>query len=162
MNEDQIYISSKIWFKNNNFIILAGQPPNGSDHIPVIEIKESSNIDKGSRGSYKPDLVVQKNNSIIVVECKPRFDKNDQEKLSNIIYSEDRKKELFKELVQRKLINKDKEQLNYNNFISNLRYCMSFSGENNKLDKICYLKIFDDNGNAELIQPKETLYSMTI
>ncbi len=162
MNEDQIYISSKIWFKKNNFIILAGQPPNGSDHIPVIEIKESSNIDKGSRGSYKPDLVVQKNNSIIVVECKPRFDKNDQEKLSNIIYSEDRKKELFKELVQRKLINKDKEQLNYNNFISNLRYCMSFSGENNKLDKISYLKIFDDNGNAELIQPNETLYSITI
>tara|TARA_B100001121_G_scaffold303499_1_gene317535 strand:- start:498 stop:986 length:489 start_codon:yes stop_codon:yes gene_type:complete len=162
MNEDQIYISSKKWFKKNNFLILAGQPPNGSDHIPVIEIKESLNIDKGSKGSYKPDLVIQKNNSIVIVECKPIFDKNDHNKLSNVINSDDRKKVFFNELVQRKLINKSIQNISYDDFATNLRYCMSFSGKGKNSDKIAFLNIFDGNGNAELIQPKDIFYNIVI
>ena len=53
MNEDQIYLSTKSWFRKNGYLVLAGQPPSGSDSIPVVEIKDFSNLYKGSKGSYK-------------------------------------------------------------------------------------------------------------
>ena len=40
MNEDQIYLSTKSWFRKNGYLVLAGQPPSGSDSIPVVEIKD--------------------------------------------------------------------------------------------------------------------------
>ena len=39
MREDEIYVATKNWFQKKGFIALAGQPPNGCDNIPVIEIK---------------------------------------------------------------------------------------------------------------------------
>ena len=91
MNEDQIYLSTKSWFRKNGYLVLAGQPPSGSDSIPVVEIKDFSNLYKGSKGSYKPDLIAKKNDSIVIIECKPKFDLGDKNKLLNII-NEDKKK----------------------------------------------------------------------
>ena len=162
MNEDQIYISTKLWFKKNNYIILAGQPPSGSDTIPVVEIKDKSNQDKGSKGSYKPDLIVKKNNSIAILECKPKFDMGDKKKLLDIIDDDQRKKELFIELTQRKLINKNIQELNYNDFLINIRFCMSFNGDYESLEKISILNIFNEIGDAELIQPKNNNYNLFI
>jgi len=162
MNEDQIYISTKLWFKKNKYIVLAGQPPGGSDTIPVIEIKDVLNQDKGSKGSYKPDLIAKKNSSIVILECKPKFDLGDKNKLLNIINEDRRKKELYLELTQRKLINKNTLELNYNDFLLNIRYCMSFNGHYTLLDKISILNIFDENGGAKLIQPKNKIYNLFV
>lgn len=153
MNEEQIYIFSKIWFKKNDFIVLGGQPPSGSDSIPVIEIKNINNLQKGSKGSYKPDLVLQNKNNIIIVECKPFFSKSDNEKLNNIIFDDSRKELFFIELKQKKLFKFGLEN-DLNKFIQSLRYCQSFFGDYIEQEKIALLKILDDKGNSELIQPK--------
>ena len=84
MDEDIVYILSKKWFLEKNFIILGGQPPNGSDNIPVIEIKDSFVKEKGSKGSYKPDLVCANSKFIILIECKPVYSFSDKEKLLSI------------------------------------------------------------------------------
>ena len=164
MNEDQIYISTKLWFKKNNYIIIGGQPPSGSDTIPVVEIKDKSNQDKGSKGSYKPDLIVKKDNSIVILECKPKFDIGDKKKLLDISDNDQRKKELFIELTQRKLINKDKiiEEIDYSDFLKNIRYCMSFKGGYEMLEKIAILNIFNEDGDAKLVQPKINKYNIPI
>ena len=46
MNEEEVYIGTKNWFNKNGFIPIAGQPPNGSDSIPKIEIKNSFHKEK--------------------------------------------------------------------------------------------------------------------
>lgn len=153
MNEEQIYIFSKNWFKKNNFIILGGQPPSGSDNIPVIEIKNIYNLKKGSEGSYKPDLILQNKNNIIIAECKPYFNKDDNKKLNSIILDDERKKTFFIELKQKKLFKFGLEN-DLNKFLLNLRYCQCFSGDHIEQEKIIFLKILNKEGNAELIQPK--------
>ena len=59
LNEEEVYNGSKQWLIDNGFAVLAGQPARGVDHLPVIEIKESTG-EKGSKFSYKPDLVAYK------------------------------------------------------------------------------------------------------
>ena len=162
MNEDQIYLSTKSWFRKNGYLVLAGQPPSGSDSIPVVEIKDFSNLYKGSKGSYKPDLIAKKNDSIVIIECKPKFDLGDKNKLLNIINEDKRKEKLYMELNQRKLINKNLQELNYNNFLINIRYCMSFSGNYELLDKISILNILDENDNCKLIQSNNHMYHLLI
>ena len=101
MREDQVYFHTKKWFTENDYILIGGQPPNGSDRIPVIEIKTSANTEKGSKAVYKPDLLVATNTVFIVIECKPLFSLTDIEKLTEVATSLDRQRMLFSELLQR-------------------------------------------------------------
>ena len=87
LTEEEVYNGAKIWLKKNAFFILAGQPARGVDHLPVIEIKNSTG-DKGSKFSYKPDLVAYKNNIFYIIECKPEYDAEDNMKINDILLSE--------------------------------------------------------------------------
>lgn len=40
MSEDEIYVYTKEWLIDKGYKILGGQPPNGSDDFPVVEIKK--------------------------------------------------------------------------------------------------------------------------
>ena len=66
------------------------------------------------------------------------------------------------ELNQRKLINKNLQELNYNKFLINIRYCMSFSGNYELLDKISILNILDENDNCKLINKKSYVSSINL
>ena len=142
MNEDQIYYLTKKWFINKGFLPLAGQPPNGCDHIPTIEIKDSKNLSKGSKGSYKPDIVFGKEDFLIIVECKPKFSKLDLNKLLEIDGNFDRKKMLHTELCSRGLFDDARLKHNFLDLettIQKLRYCLSFSGPVQKQEKVASL-----------------------
>lgn len=65
--EKSVYNGTKNWLLNNGFSILAGQPPRGVDHLPVIEIKNPTG-EKGSRDAYKPDLVAYKDEMFFIIE----------------------------------------------------------------------------------------------
>lgn len=105
-SEEEVYQGTKRFFKNNNFLVLAGQPPRGVDHLPVIEIKDESFLQKGSKNSYKPDLLTYKDNLFYIVECKPTFDSNDYVKLKSILESTSRLNMLYDELKQRNILTK--------------------------------------------------------
>ena len=103
MREDEIYILTKSFLMKSGWKIIGGQPPKGTDKYPVIEIKSAANSDKGSLGSFKPDLVATKDSWLLLCECKPGLDLNDVYKLREILLSPSRIAQLYAELKQRNL-----------------------------------------------------------
>ena len=73
LSEEEVYNGAKRILTKNNYVLLAGQPPRGVDHLPVVEIKSGTNKEKGSKDSFKPDLVAYKDNILLIIECKPNF-----------------------------------------------------------------------------------------
>jgi len=156
MREDEIYIATKKWFKSYHFEIIGGQPPNGSDNIPVIEIKDRFIKEKGSKGAYKPDLIVINENCLVIVECKPTDSKTDEEKLLKVMNSEIRKKLLFDELMKRGMVEKYKDIKYFNSyeaFKDKLRYCLSHNGSVRKMNYVSCLNIENIDGEGKIFEP---------
>mgnify|MGYP001174585097 CR=1 FL=1 len=144
MREDEVYFYTKEWFKSKGFNIIAGQPPKGSDNIPVLEIKDSSYSDKGSKGSFKPDLITINSQNIVIIECKPKFDNNDKEKLESILFNEDRKLLLYEQLNQRNLLIKssyDQYYPTFKKFNNKIKFCLSNSSSNMNYEYLSTLQV---------------------
>lgn len=101
--ETQIYIRVKKHLLNTGWEVIAGQPPSGSDHLPVIEIKDHLVTEKGSLGAFKPDLVAWKANVLLIIELKPLFEYSDVKKLNATLESPERQKALWEEISTRNL-----------------------------------------------------------
>ena len=131
MTEEEVYQGSKHYLLNNGFILLAGQPPRGVDHLPVIEIKEN-NAEKGSKFAYKPDQVAYKDGYFIIIECKPSFDYDDYLKLKSVINSPIRVRNFYTELQQYHLLEKAGFTESFDFFCSHLKISLAYSGEQNR------------------------------
>jgi len=164
MREDEVYVGTKVWFKNIGFIPLAGQPPNGCDNIPTIEIKEINNREKGSKGSFKPDLVFGNSNYLVLVECKPLDDRLDEIKLLEVLSNKDRQRLLYDEIVQRGIFKRKKLEEHFpdfDTFSSKLRVCLSHGGEPRLMEKVMTLKLDSMNGEGTLTPPTNQDYSIS-
>jgi len=164
MKEDEVYIATKKWFIKKKFIPIAGQPPNGCDNIPSIEIKDPYNKNKGSKGSYKPDLVFVNSDYLILVECKPNDNLNDEIKLIEIDLDDERKKLLYLEILNRQLFQKKKLEvafLDLNTMKKKLRYCLAHNGKARKMEKVFSLIITSHEGDGQIIQPLNLFYSIS-
>ncbi len=153
MREDEVYVATKNWFIANKFIALAGQPPNGCDNIPTIEIKKNTNVSKGSFGSFKPDLIFANQNYFILVECKPRDDLKDEQKLLEVDADISRKKLLYFEITQRGILVRRKLDLffpTFEIFEKKLRYCLAHSEDSRLMSKLSTLSLRDLSGNGIL------------
>ncbi len=104
MREGQIYEATKAHLLGGGWRVVGGQPPNGTDKTPVIEIKRPGPPAKGSAGSYKPDLVAIKANCILILEIKPRFSPSDVRKVREVLANPGRIACLRHELEQRRII----------------------------------------------------------
>jgi hypothetical protein len=144
-SESEIYLEAKNCLKLQKWTILGGQPPKGSDHLPIIEIKMEVGRKRGSEDAFKPDLVCIKNSRILIVELKPRYDIGDHEKLMSFLDSQERIRNLMSELYLRKLIHES--QALENQFLIN--GCLGFSGNSPAIDPLWRLKV-EENG-SELI-----------
>lgn len=164
MREDEVYVGTKIWFKKNGFTPLAGQPPNGCDNIPTIEIKDIKNLDKGSKGAFKPDLVFGNPSYLVLVECKPLDDKLDEIKLLEVLSNKNRQRLLYDEIVQRGIFNRRRLNeyfSNFEKFSSKLRVCLSHGGEPRLMEKVMTLKLDSMNGDGRLISSSNPNYSIS-
>lgn len=85
LNETVIYILMKEWLQKNYWKVLGGQPPGGTNDIPLIELKDPSYIRKGSRGSKKIDLVAYKKGYFMLLELKPKPSNSDVRKLNEVV-----------------------------------------------------------------------------
>ena len=61
------YLSKLEW------TIVAGDPPHGTDHIPVFEMHDSDYVGKGSKGSKKIDLLAYKKKYFLLIELKGKY-----------------------------------------------------------------------------------------
>lgn len=144
---------SKDWFLSRNFKILGGQPPNGTDRFPVIEIKSGENPEKGSRTSYKPDLVIAAHDVLLVVECKPQFSYSDVAKLRDVFKSEMRRRYLVNEIRQRRSLERHKHklaQLSDELLTLRIRCCVAYCGNRNLVDDIYSLVFKTKSSNGTL------------
>jgi hypothetical protein len=109
LSEGYVYQVIKKYLHEEGWSILGGQPPGGTDHIPVIEIKDPEHLGKGSKGSYKPDLVTfnKKLNRIELIELKPGYSRSDQLKLEEILANPLRLLSFRDELISRKIFSLD-------------------------------------------------------
>lgn len=151
LSEEEVYIGTKNFLINNNFTILGGQPPRGTDTLPVIEIKSKVNTDKGSKLSYKPDLLAFKNSLFYIIECKPKYCQSDVEKIESVLESEDRIECLYNELKQRNILNNINYKLSINEFKISLKGVVSYSGNIVMNDKVSHIIVKDFLGNANFI-----------
>ena len=71
-SESFIYVETKKLLMELGWTLIAGEPSGGSDHLPRIEIRDPNMNDKGSRGSYKVDIISVKNKSLLLTEAKVR------------------------------------------------------------------------------------------
>ncbi|MBS1796784.1 MAG: hypothetical protein JSS81_23340 [Acidobacteria bacterium] len=153
LEEDEIYIGSKIILQKNGWELLAGQPPNGCDHIPVVEIKSATNTEKGSKLSYKPDLIAHKFGIFLLVECKPVYCETDALKLRDILTDPSRKLMLFNELEQRKIFLRHKIVTNLDTFVSGLNGALAYSGIDYFQKDLFTIKVSNIYGDGSIIQP---------
>lgn len=103
MREDLVYVEAKSALKARGWSVIAGQPPRGTDHLPVVEIKDPDRAGKGSGGAYKPDLIVFDGSWLLLGECKSHFDLGDLAKLESVLSSTTRQQALREELRLRNL-----------------------------------------------------------
>lgn len=104
ISETRVYVLVKQYLIRTYWSVLAGQPPSGTDHLPVVEIKDSSLSGNGSKGSFKPDLIAWKEEKLLFVELKPIFSIGDQIKVEGVLNSPERIDSLWEELIQRNLL----------------------------------------------------------
>ncbi|VVB57469.1 Uncharacterised protein [uncultured archaeon] len=95
LNEPEIYVRCKEILRKNGWMLLGGEPPDGTDDIPRIELRDPSNQGIGSKGSRKVDLIGYKQNKILLLELKDHFSAADVSKLDSIV-SEERWRQALK------------------------------------------------------------------
>lgn len=99
-----MYVRAKAILADRAWVVVAGQPPRGTNHLPVVEVKDPLRESKGSGGAYKPDLIAWHSGWFLLVECKPGLDANDAAKLGAILGSRPRLAELWAELESRRIL----------------------------------------------------------
>lgn len=132
-SEGYVYQVIKKHLHEQGWLILGGQPPGGTDHLPVIEIKDPEHLSKGSKGSYKPDLVTFNSELCVIelIELKPGFSRSDQLKLEGILADPGRLLALRDELISRKIFSQD------DSFLANLtiRGALGYAGQTPRQQK---------------------------
>ena len=101
--ETQIFIVVRKYLLQNDWLIIGGQPPSGTDYLPVIEIRDPNFKGKGSKGSFKPDLIAWNDSKLFIIELKPLFNNSDREKLNSVLNSSERVNSLWDSLTERNI-----------------------------------------------------------
>jgi hypothetical protein len=103
LEETEIYVRMKGWLHNNHWKIIGGEPPGGTNDIPVIELKNPLYLKKGSKGSKKIDLIAFKQGYFLFLELKPVFSYQDIKKLNEVCGEKKWRISFMKALVERKI-----------------------------------------------------------
>jgi len=135
VDENRVYQLSKEYLLERNWLILGGEPPGGTDHLPVIEIKDPTYLGKGSKGSKKIDLIGFKNEFFLLLELKEQFSKTDIEKLNEIVESKKWRKAFINALEDKKIIAKNKLEISTSQYIDSRDFLIKSLGFNDS-DKV--------------------------
>jgi hypothetical protein len=153
MREDGVYLATKRFLKANGWLMLAGQPPNGCDHLPVVEIKAPNRTEKGSKGTYKPDLIAYRKGVLLLVECKPVHDEGDAQKLRGILMDSSRCQELITELVQRNILNRHQIKVAIDELQSGIRGALAHAGSVLPMVDLVVISLDDRTGCGRFYPP---------
>jgi len=85
LSESEIYVYSKRHLRECGWTLVGGEPPGGSDGLPRVEAKHPEVTVKGSEGSKKVDIIAYRDGHLLLLELKSRFDRDDVEKLDELV-----------------------------------------------------------------------------
>ena len=130
LEENQIYQKLKSFLLEKNWKVLGGEPPGGTDHLPVIEIKDSTNKEKGSKGSKKIDLIAFKAPFFLLLELKKSFANSDVIKLDEITQSNEWRKAFLDALNEKRVLDKNEIKLETSQYLSSSNFFIKAIGYN--------------------------------
>lgn len=105
MSEGKIYYYLKQFLLDKGWKLLAGEPPDGSNNVCRIEIRDKDKVGIGSKGSYKIDLIFLHKKTLFLIELKPQYNQGDINKLNEITTR--RLDDLFNALKERCSLSKE-------------------------------------------------------
>ena len=88
VSETQIYLVLKKYLPEKGWILIGGEPPDGTNSMPRIELKDDTHLVKGSKGSKKIDLLFFKEGYFLLLELKEMYNFSDVKKLNEIVETE--------------------------------------------------------------------------
>ena len=117
VSETEIYLKLKKELPKKGWILIGGEPPDGTNSMPRIELKDYSNISKGSKGSKKIDLVFFKGGFFLLLELKEEYDYSDVKKLNEIVQDEKWRKAFITALKEKKALELKNISIDQQNYI---------------------------------------------
>lgn len=153
MEEDSVYMATKGFLKGQGWGLLAGQPPSGCDHLPVVEVKSTTREGIGSLGAFKPDLIAYYADIFLLVECKPGYDEGDAAKLREILSDPGRVSTLFNELRQRRVFDRHRITTDIAHFTRGLRGALAHSGKAHPQPDLLVIIVDKLDGSGKLFPP---------
>lgn len=96
ITESFIHVAMREYLKNCEWLLIAGEYPNGSDDElnvlsisdPIVACDNSPDPRRHSSGEIIPDLIAYKNGVILIIEAKPGYSIEDKVKLVNLLCNE--------------------------------------------------------------------------
>lgn len=123
ISESEIYIRMKEFLsKKYNWVTLGGEPPDGTNTVPRIELKDVETKEKGSRGSKKIDLVFFKEGYFLLNELKSIFNQSDVNKLNEIVGDEKWRRAFIKALDEKRILEMNQIKINPDDYINSKRF----------------------------------------
>ena len=117
VSETEIYLKLKKELPERGWILIGGEPPDGTNSMPRIELKDYSNLSKGSKGSKKIDLVFFKNGFFLLLELKEKYDYSDVKKLNEIVQKEKWRKAFMIALKEKRALELKNISISQQNYI---------------------------------------------
>ena len=93
ISESYVHVAMREFLKNNGWLLIAGEFPNGSDDElnvlsisdPMVARDHSPDPRRHSMGEIVPDLLAYKNGVVLVIEAKPKYSLDDKHKLIDLL-----------------------------------------------------------------------------
>ena len=104
VSETKIYLALKKFLPEKGWILIGGEPPDGTNSMPRIELKDETNISKGSKGSKKIDLLFYKEGYFLLLELKEKYNFSDVKKLNEIRENEKWRNAFMKALEEKRAL----------------------------------------------------------
>ncbi|GEM_PF-4994087 len=141
MSEGKIYYFLKNFFLNKGWELLSGEPPDGSNNVRRVEIRNKNRMGIGSKGSYKIDLIFLHKDTLFLIELKPQYNQGDINKLNEVTTK--RLNDLFDALEERCKLNREN--------IKQIIKCIGVGSLNNHILPIDFLGfVVKEENNIEI------------
>jgi len=81
--EDVVWWTLYERFSDKGWKIVGGQPPKGTSPVDVVRLRLKTSA-RGGFSGFIPDLIANKENVVIVFECKPKMSVENEVKLDRV------------------------------------------------------------------------------